>query len=295
MAREGITYEQVAAAATALLGEGQQATIRAVREHIGTGSPNTVHRHLAAWRDTRPQVTTVAQSLSDSLTAAIAAEIDKAATKARAESADRLVQAQAENIELAIAGEVLENERDTLVEKITSLTTERDREAATALERTAEIKRQEQNLHRERCVAETALIEVAQNRNKLESQAEKISEQIQQIKQLRAQLEEQTKGRIDSEKLAAVTVAKLEAAEHRASTAEAAAKEYKTQAQQAQETAVLENRKAETKQNTIAGLTVKVEGLEDQIRQQAKELDNAKIEEKKHYKRPQNYAVKLPL
>ncbi|HIA1771049.1 TPA: DNA-binding protein, partial [Salmonella enterica] len=35
--------------------EGQQPTIRAVRERLGdTGSPNTIHKHLAAWREARP-------------------------------------------------------------------------------------------------------------------------------------------------------------------------------------------------------------------------------------------------
>ena len=44
MARQGITFEQVAAVADALAGEGQQPTIRAVREKLGdTGSPNTIH------------------------------------------------------------------------------------------------------------------------------------------------------------------------------------------------------------------------------------------------------------
>ena len=43
MARQGITFEQVAAVADALAGEGQQPTIRAVRERLGdTGSPNTI-------------------------------------------------------------------------------------------------------------------------------------------------------------------------------------------------------------------------------------------------------------
>ena len=51
MARQGITFEQVAAVADALAGEGQQPTIRAVREKLGdTGSPNTIHKHLTAWR-----------------------------------------------------------------------------------------------------------------------------------------------------------------------------------------------------------------------------------------------------
>jgi len=42
MARAGVTFEQVAAAADALVGDGQQPTIRAIRERLGTGSPNTI-------------------------------------------------------------------------------------------------------------------------------------------------------------------------------------------------------------------------------------------------------------
>ena len=49
MARQGITFEQVAAAADALAGEGQQPTIRAVREKLGdTGSPNTIHKGVVS-------------------------------------------------------------------------------------------------------------------------------------------------------------------------------------------------------------------------------------------------------
>ena len=49
MARTGITLEQVITAADALVGEGRQPTIRAVRERLNnTGSPNTIHRHLGS-------------------------------------------------------------------------------------------------------------------------------------------------------------------------------------------------------------------------------------------------------
>ncbi len=55
MARVGISYDQVAAAADALVGAGQKPSIRNVRESLGnTGSPNTVHRHLTEWRAAQP-------------------------------------------------------------------------------------------------------------------------------------------------------------------------------------------------------------------------------------------------
>ncbi|MBO2007085.1 DNA-binding protein [Serratia marcescens] len=126
MAREGITFEQVAAAADALVGEGQQPTIRAIRERLGTGSPNTVHKHLTARREARPVAAAAAPELPQALTAAIAAEIERAAAQARAEIEGRLVQARGEAVELAAAGEVIEAERDALAEQVAELTRERD-------------------------------------------------------------------------------------------------------------------------------------------------------------------------
>lgn len=49
MARTGVTEEQVAAAADKLLQAGERPTIERVRVVLGTGSPNTLIRHLDAW------------------------------------------------------------------------------------------------------------------------------------------------------------------------------------------------------------------------------------------------------
>ena len=49
MARTGVTEEQVAAAADALLKASERPTIERVRALLGTGSPNTLIRHLDAW------------------------------------------------------------------------------------------------------------------------------------------------------------------------------------------------------------------------------------------------------
>ena len=50
MARPGISYEQVATVADALVGQGEKPSIQRIRERLGTGSPNTIHRHLKTWR-----------------------------------------------------------------------------------------------------------------------------------------------------------------------------------------------------------------------------------------------------
>ena len=49
MARSGITEEQVAQAADALILSGERPTIERVRATLGTGSPSTLIRHLDTW------------------------------------------------------------------------------------------------------------------------------------------------------------------------------------------------------------------------------------------------------
>lgn len=212
MAREGITFEQVAAAADALVGEGQQPTIRAIRERLGTGSPNTVHKHLTAWREARPVAAAAAPELPQALTAAIAAEIERAAAQARAEIEGRLVQAQGEAAELAAAGEVIEAERDSLAELVAELTRERDTLAGKAEQQAADLADQAQRIEREQQAAESARVELATARLKIEAQAERQTEQATEIERLRAALEVSQQARIAAEQQAAVLGAKLEAA-----------------------------------------------------------------------------------
>ena len=151
MARQGITRDQVFTAADALVGDGQQPTINAIRERLGgTGSPNTIHKHLVQWREARPVAAVAAPELPQALTAAIAGEIEKAAAKSRAEKEQELQQAQAEAAELGAAGEALEAERDELAEQVAVLTTERDTLAGKAAQQAADLAEAQQRIERER-------------------------------------------------------------------------------------------------------------------------------------------------
>jgi chromosome segregation ATPase len=232
MARIGITYEQVAAAADAIIGEGQQPTINAVRDRIGTGSPNTVHRHLTAWRAARPQATVAAPELPASLTTAIAAEIERAAASARAEVESKLVQSQAEAAELANAGESLETERDELLEQVAELTTERDTLAGKADQQAADIKAQAERIEREQQAAEAARVDLAKAQLKIESSTERLGEQTAEIERLRVTLDLESKARIASEQQAAVLSAKLDSMTDRATKAEARTELAEKQSQQ---------------------------------------------------------------
>jgi colicin import membrane protein len=139
MARDGITFEQVAAAADALVGQGKQPTIKAIRDALGTGSPNTVHRHMAAWRQAG-QHAVAAALVPASLTSAIAEEIGRAVAQARAEVEVKLSEMQAEAAELSEAGELLETERDALIQQVAALTTERDTISGKAEQMSFEVK-----------------------------------------------------------------------------------------------------------------------------------------------------------
>jgi len=232
MARPGVTFEQVAAVADAMIGEDQQPTIIAVRDRIGTGSPNTIHKHLTAWRAARPQATAAAPELPASLTTAIAAEIEKAAANARAEVESKLVQAQAEAAELANAGEALETERDELLENVVELTTERDTLAGKAEQQAADIKAQAERIEREQQAAEAARVDLAKAQLKIEASAERLGEQAAEIERLRVALDSESKARITSEQQAAVLSAKLESMTDRATKAEARTEIAEKQSQQ---------------------------------------------------------------
>jgi len=232
MAREGITFEQVAAAADALVGASQQPTIRAIRERLSTGSPNTIHKHLSAWRETRPVAVVYAPELPQALAAAIATEIERAGAQARAEIEGRLVQAQTEAADLAAAGEAMEAERDTLAEQVATLTSERDKLAGKAAQQAADMTEQGQRIAREQQAAESARVELAKAQLKGESQAETVKVQVAEIERLRITLDTESKARVGAEKQAAVLAAKLEGMTERTTKAETRVELIEQQAQQ---------------------------------------------------------------
>ena len=223
MARTGITFEQVAAVADALAGEGHQPSIRAVREKLGdTGSPNTIHKHLTAWREARPAATVAAApELPKALATAIAVEIERDAAAARGEIEGRLVQTQAEAAELAAAGDALETEREALAELVVALTSERDTLAGKAEQQAADLADAQQRIEREQQAAEAARVELATARVRAEQQVKSEATQAAELERLRAALAEAQQCRTAAEQQAAVLAARLDAAADRATHSDA--------------------------------------------------------------------------
>ena len=222
MARAGVAFEQVSAVAEELTAKGLQPTIRLVREWLGDrGSPNTIQRHLSAWREARPAVGSIVLELPSALSVAIAAEISRAAAQARSEIEGQLAQAQLEAADLAMAGEALEAERDACIGQMAGLTTERDTLAGKAAQQAADLAELSARLEREQQAAEAARVELSTARLKLEGQAERLAVQTADLDRLRVALESERKGRVVAELEAAVLAARLEAAEILSARAEA--------------------------------------------------------------------------
>jgi chromosome segregation ATPase len=278
MARTGVTFEQVEAAADAIRGEGLQPTINAVRERIGTGSPNTIHRHLTAWRSARPQAVTVTTELPTSLTSAIATEIERAAASARAEIESKLVQTQTEAAELANIGEDLEAERDELIEQVAALTTERDTLAGKAEQQAADIKAQAERIEREQQAAEAARVELARAQLKIESSVEKLADQAAEVQRLRIALDTETQSRITAEQQAAVLTAKLEAMTERATKAEAKTEQHEKQSHHATQELNSTRNQVQAQQIALDTAAREIEDIRKQIKDVRLEAKSASDE-----------------
>ena len=210
MARPGITYDEVIAAIDALLASGEEPTIQRIREHLGTGSPNTIHRHLVTWRASRPVEQRKAPELPAELQAALVKEIERQAAEARTDVERSLVEAQKEAATLAKAGEELEELNGTLEEQNEALAAEKERQAALANERHDEIEELKINLDRERKAAEEARIQVAQGRNKIEALDKQADELRTKLNDAAAEAKFAQAAQVVAEKTAAVAEARLE-------------------------------------------------------------------------------------
>ncbi|NCB21198.1 MAG: DNA-binding protein, partial [Clostridia bacterium] len=212
MARSGISYEQVAAVADAMIGEGTVPTIRAVREQLGgTGSPNTIHRHLTVWREAHPVPPAAAPEPSPALSRAFADEIERHAAAERSLLTGLLAQAKVEADELAAAGEALEVKRDELAAQVATLTHELDMKTGVIAQQTTELAAAQAQITLEQAAAESARLEAATGRYELKQQALRVTEQLAEIQRLRDALTAAETGRIAAEQAAAVLTARLEA------------------------------------------------------------------------------------
>jgi len=71
MARPGVTYQDIAKAATKLKEQNTRPSIEAVRRELGTGSNSTINRHLREWQNKQGNSMELEQGLPETLLIAI--------------------------------------------------------------------------------------------------------------------------------------------------------------------------------------------------------------------------------
>lgn len=185
MAREEVTFEEVAAAAAGLQKDGEPVTVEAVRDILGEASANVVYRHLALWRAHEAEVPEPPRpELPSELLDSLARWAQQYAQEAGAPARDTLTQSESDLEALRQAGEALESERDDLLEQIASLTIARDQAEAGVAERDATIERLNAELSDARQVAMDALVSKAKDQLAIDGKEN-------QLVNLRAQLERQ--------------------------------------------------------------------------------------------------------
>jgi len=135
MARKGITFDQVANAATAIRARGIEPTISAVRQELnGSGSYTTISNFLSRWRDEQadqPEPRALPPEVENSLLAALTttwnvavkladrevAAVRLEASKEKEEADEKLAEAAAEIQTLEAALSSSEATKDTALEE----------------------------------------------------------------------------------------------------------------------------------------------------------------------------------
>lgn len=186
MPRNNITFEQVAAAAENLTHKGVNPTLRRIREHLGTGSLNSIQRHFTAWRSNRPATKRAPIELPQNLLSVLQAEIEQQ-TEAAREEAERLVEEiHSDASALAELGETLETTNEQVSNRLDAV--EKALELATS--------------RRDALNAEGKALrdELKQERQARLESLEQAAKSTQQAKMLAAQMEEEQKARQNAER-----------------------------------------------------------------------------------------------
>ncbi|MDB5934665.1 MAG: hypothetical protein JWQ01_2009 [Massilia sp.] len=183
MERKEVTSDEVTAAAVSLQNDGKPVTIEAVRDFLGTGSTNTIHKHLTEWRASQAKPAEAPKvDIPESILAALGSWVQQYAEEASTGNRDALAQSASDMEALLESGEELEAERDEALAEVASVAAERDQAVATATERSEEIERLTAALRDARQVATDALVGKAKDRLAIEGKDSQLAD-------LRSQLE----------------------------------------------------------------------------------------------------------
>ena len=267
MGREStITYEQVAAIADAMKTEGVKPTSRAVRERLGnTGSMGTINKLLGRWKSGQERQISAALVLPPALQRVLLEFMDTELTAARTTLEADLAEQQQEAADLATENERQVIENDAQADTIELLRAEVSTHQGRAGQLESDLVVSRDEAARERSGAELARTELAKAQLRLEAMPRLEADLVA----VRAVLDTERTARQVAEQNAAVLAAKLEAAERRAT--EADARTTKAEAATAQATA-----KAEAVASELVKANAAAQANQGRLESTLRELDAAK-------------------
>lgn len=193
-----ITYEHVATIAHQMVTNGEDPTVRKVRNALGEGSLGTIHKHLSTWRTEKTPPTQRGTTLSEELQRTMVREIERVVTSATAGTGTELARTKVENDDLARECEKREKE----IEELRLLLVQEREELQRAR---GENRMLLSELDRERKEGEDARSE----RTKAELRLEDLPRLREEINTLRENVQRENEGRVDAEKRSAVAEALL--------------------------------------------------------------------------------------
>ena len=211
MARTGITYEDVTAAIDKMVAAGEAPTIMGIREVLGTGSPNTIHRHLDEWRNAQPKQQAKPVQLPAVIADALTKELERQAAEARAEISADLQRARDSANCLSTTGLELEANIRDLQEELEAKDAENAKLKADFDRVTDSLARAQHDLEAERKVTNEQRDELALNRNRVITLTDQITDLKSEITSLKNDLKTANATLIEVEKAGAVATAQLEA------------------------------------------------------------------------------------
>lgn len=281
MERTTVTYEDVAAAADALLAAGEKVTLRSVRTQLGTGSFGTIQRHLPRWREQqRPPLAPDAGGLPNAIQQSILDEIAHQIAAAQAALTEQLTESQAEGADLAQDNERLDDQVTTLLAQIADLNTALAGAKARADKAEEDAAKARAAADQDRENAEKARIEAAQARLQADTLKESTATFTAENQGLRTDLETLRKQIADADKRAAVAEARVDDLQRQAGALEARITDLTNERQGLLDDRETNRARAATLQADLQGMQAEKTACDRQLERVTAQLDTAVARER---------------
>ena len=229
MPRTGVSFDEVAEICAQLTASGEKITVRRLQQELGTGSSASVLAHYRRWLTERRDLSaaaTPAVDLAPAVRAAIVAELERQTSAARADSDQRLSEAQQlyENAAQALtAAEQQVEELSARLEQEIAEATETvgglEREVAALSAKLQEVEQQrnttQQAFERERSDAENSRAQLMQAKTEGAATLERLRIVEHEAQRLTGELEATRKASSEYEHRAISAEATLAAAQER--------------------------------------------------------------------------------